>query len=178
VALLRGELELDLLAGQLLVDGREGVDLVLDVGRLLRVEVDLADFRAVEAVARVLADDLRGVDQILQNGLVDRRQRPEKRGARERGGRGRARSGPGSRQGDMALGPAATYALTLAARHPHTRTHALLPWLLRRHRGGSLRLSGCVSFPLPKPPATACGRRVAAAAAAVAAAGGRCVCFG
>ena len=85
MALLRGELELDLLAGQLLVDGREGVDLVLDVGRLLRVEVDLADFRAVEAVARVLADDLRGVDQILQNGLVDRRQRPEKRGARERG---------------------------------------------------------------------------------------------
>ncbi len=45
MALGRGELELDLLAGQLLVDGRKGVDLVLDVGRLLAVEVDLGASR-------------------------------------------------------------------------------------------------------------------------------------
>merc|ERR1719201_2351433 len=72
---LLAKLELDLLAGELLVHGRKGVDLVLDVGRLLGVEVDLADLRAVEAVARVLAHNLGRVDQVLQDRLVHRRQR-------------------------------------------------------------------------------------------------------
>eukprot|EP00964_Phaeocystis_antarctica_P004122 scaffold2214_cov49-Phaeocystis_antarctica.AAC.3 len=70
VGLLDRELKLDLLAGQPLVDGGEGVDLVLDVGRLLRVQVYLDDLGAVQAVARVLADDLSGVHQVLQDRLV------------------------------------------------------------------------------------------------------------
>ena len=70
VRLLHGELKLDLLAGEPLVDGGEGVDLVLDVGRLLRVEVHLDDLAAVEAVARVLAHNLGRVHEVLEDRLV------------------------------------------------------------------------------------------------------------
>ena len=66
-----GEFELDLLAGELLVNGRKGVDLVFDVGSLLWIEVDLADLGAIEAIARVLAHDLSGVHKVLQDALVD-----------------------------------------------------------------------------------------------------------
>mmetsp|Transcript_34727 Transcript_34727/g.86650 ORF Transcript_34727/g.86650 Transcript_34727/m.86650 type:complete len:236 (+) Transcript_34727:403-1110(+) len=64
------ELEARLLAGELLVNAAEGVELVLDVGRLLGVQVDFKQLRAVGAVARVLAHDLGRVDEILQDGVV------------------------------------------------------------------------------------------------------------
>ena len=44
-----GELEVDLLAGELLVDAGEGVSLVLDVGLLGLVQVDLEQTRTVQA---------------------------------------------------------------------------------------------------------------------------------
>ena len=43
------ELEVDLLAGELLVDAGEGVSLVLDVGLLGLVQVDLEQTRTVQA---------------------------------------------------------------------------------------------------------------------------------
>ena len=43
-----GELEVDLLAGQLLVDGGEGLHLVLDVRLLGLVQVDLEQARPVQ----------------------------------------------------------------------------------------------------------------------------------
>ena len=50
--------------------GGQRARLVLDVGRLLRVEVDLDELGAIEAVARVLPDDLRRVHKILKHRLV------------------------------------------------------------------------------------------------------------
>ena len=44
-----GELEVDLLAGELLVDAGEGLGLVLDVGLLGLVQVDLEQTRTVLA---------------------------------------------------------------------------------------------------------------------------------
>lgn len=52
------ELELDGLAGELVVDGGEGVELVLEGGGVLGVEEDLVDAGAVGVLAHALAGDL------------------------------------------------------------------------------------------------------------------------
>ena len=46
-------------------------DLVLDVGLLVLVEVDLVEPRPVEPDPRPLADDLGGVDEVVEDGGVD-----------------------------------------------------------------------------------------------------------
>ena len=69
------ELEVDVLAGELLVDGGEGLDLVLDVGLLRLVQVDLDELGAVEFDARALANNLGRVDEIVERRLVHGRER-------------------------------------------------------------------------------------------------------
>ena len=62
-----GELEVDLLAGELLVDAGEGLGLVLDVGLLGLVQVDLEQTRTVLADPDPLADYLSWVDEVVQD---------------------------------------------------------------------------------------------------------------
>jgi hypothetical protein len=66
-----GELEDDSLSGELLVDGAEGVDLVVNTSTLLGVEEDLDDLVAVLLGADALANDQSRVDKVLQDGIVD-----------------------------------------------------------------------------------------------------------
>jgi len=96
VALRCGEFEFHFLASQFFVDRRKGVNFVLDVRGLLRVEIhlgdrqqaqnsehvhvelstgrphDLADLRSVQAMTSVLSHDLCRVHQVLKNRLVHR----------------------------------------------------------------------------------------------------------
>ena len=69
---LKREFEGAFLTGELLVHTREGVELVLGSVAVLRVQVDLEEAGAVQAVALALADDLRRVNQILQQSSVHR----------------------------------------------------------------------------------------------------------
>lgn len=66
-----GELEGDAAAGQLAVDLRVGVEAVVDAAALLLVEDDLEGLGAVLLGAEALADDLDGVDEVGQDGVVD-----------------------------------------------------------------------------------------------------------
>lgn len=71
-----GELEDDALAGQFAVDLGVGVEAEVDAAALLLVEDDLEDLAAVLAGAGALADDLDGVDDVVEDGVMDGRQRP------------------------------------------------------------------------------------------------------
>lgn len=64
------ELKVDILASELLVDGGKGVDLVLKGGGILGVKEDLDDLGAIGLDAGALADDLSGVDNVLEGGVV------------------------------------------------------------------------------------------------------------
>lgn len=66
-----GELEGDAAAGQLAVDLGVGVQAVVDATTLLLVEDDLEGLGAVLLGAEALADDLDGVDEVGQDGVVD-----------------------------------------------------------------------------------------------------------
>lgn len=66
-----GELEVDTLAGQALVDLGVGVKTVVDTATLLLVEDDLEDLGVVLLGADALADDLDGVDEVGEDGVVD-----------------------------------------------------------------------------------------------------------
>lgn len=66
-----GELEVDVAAGQSSVDLRVGVESVVDATALLLVEDDLEGLAAVLLGADALADDLDGVGEIGQDGVVD-----------------------------------------------------------------------------------------------------------
>lgn len=68
------EFEVDVLAGELLVDGSERLDLVLDRGLLRFVEVHLDESRAVELNARSLANNLGRIDEVVERVLVHGRQ--------------------------------------------------------------------------------------------------------
>ena len=72
---VRRELEADVTAGELLVNRREAVQLVLERGGVLRVEEALDETAAVGGDARALAGDLRGVDKVLEDRLVHSGQR-------------------------------------------------------------------------------------------------------
>lgn len=67
---VRGEHEGDVTAGELLVDRRERVELVLERGGVLRVEEALDQAAAVSGNTGALAGDLRGVDKVLEDRLV------------------------------------------------------------------------------------------------------------
>jgi hypothetical protein len=66
-----GELEVDVAAGQSSVDLRVGVESVVNATTLLLVEDDLEGLAAVLLGADALADDLDGVGEIGQDGVVD-----------------------------------------------------------------------------------------------------------
>lgn len=63
---LDGELEDDVLVGDVLVDFAEGVQLGLNVHKILRVKEDLQGLGAINLVSDSLADDLGGVDDVLR----------------------------------------------------------------------------------------------------------------
>jgi hypothetical protein len=65
------ELKCDALARQPLVHLRVSVKSVVDTTALLLVEDDLEDLGAVLLLAETLADDFDGVDEIVENGVVD-----------------------------------------------------------------------------------------------------------
>ena len=71
VGLRGGELEVDTLAGQTLVDLRVGVETVVNTTTLLLVEDDLEDLGAVLLGAHALTDDLDGVDEVGKDGVVN-----------------------------------------------------------------------------------------------------------
>merc|ERR1712183_575134 len=62
------ELEVDLLAGELLVHRGEGLCLVLDVGLLGLVQVDLEQTGAVQTDPNSLANNLGRVDEVIEDG--------------------------------------------------------------------------------------------------------------
>lgn len=66
-----GELEGDTAAGQLAVDLGVGVQAVVNTTTLLLVEDDLEGLGTVLLGAKTLADDLDGVDEVGQDGVVD-----------------------------------------------------------------------------------------------------------
>lgn len=66
-----GELKGDTAAGQLAVDLGVGVQAVVDATALLLVEDNLEGLGAVLLGAEALADDLDGVDEVGQDGVVD-----------------------------------------------------------------------------------------------------------
>jgi len=66
-----GELKGDTAAGELAVDLGVGVEAVVDATTLLLVEDDLEELVAVLLGAEALADDLDGVDEVGEDGVVD-----------------------------------------------------------------------------------------------------------
>jgi hypothetical protein len=69
-----GELERDVAAGEAAVDVGVGVEAVVDAAALLLVEDDLEGLVAVLLGAETLADDLDGVDEVGQDGVVHGRE--------------------------------------------------------------------------------------------------------
>jgi hypothetical protein len=65
------ELEDNTTAGEAAVDLRVGIQPVVNTTALLLVEDDLEDLGAVLLGAEALADDLNGVDEVGQDGIVD-----------------------------------------------------------------------------------------------------------
>lgn len=65
------ELEVDVAASQTSVDLRVGVEAVVNTTALLLVEDDLEKLGAVLLGADALADNLNGVGEILEDGVVD-----------------------------------------------------------------------------------------------------------
>lgn len=66
-----GELEGDTTAGEAAVDLGVGVEAVVNTTTLLLVEDDLEELGTVLLGAETLADDLDGVDEVGQDGVVD-----------------------------------------------------------------------------------------------------------
>jgi hypothetical protein len=64
------ELEVDTLACQSLVHLRVGIEPVVNTAALLLVKHNLEDLGAVFLSAHALADDLDGVDEVVEDGVV------------------------------------------------------------------------------------------------------------
>ena len=74
-----GELKGDGAAGELAVDLGVRVEAVVDAAALLLVEDDLEELGAVLLGAEALADDLDGVDEVSEDGVVDGGKSPRAR---------------------------------------------------------------------------------------------------
>jgi hypothetical protein len=104
-----GELEVDTLAGEALVDLGVGVEPVVNTAALLLVENDLEDLAAVLAGAETLANNLDGVDEVGQDGVVDSGQGSRTgtllglRGARAVGALGAGENAAGSNDQNVAV---------------------------------------------------------------------------
>lgn len=68
---LRRERELNSLVGELGVDGGEGLELVLSLGKVLLGKEDLEELGLIETNTGALTDDLGREDQILKDSVVD-----------------------------------------------------------------------------------------------------------
>tara|TARA_R110002060_G_scaffold23406_8_gene31687 strand:+ start:1094 stop:1753 length:660 start_codon:yes stop_codon:yes gene_type:complete len=66
-----GELETDTTTRQLSVDLRVGIESVINTSLLLLIEDDLQDLAAIFLGAETLADDLDGVDEVGEDGVVN-----------------------------------------------------------------------------------------------------------
>ena len=66
-----GELKVDLLAGELLVDGGEGLHLVLNVGLLVLVQVTFEQSCTVQLDSDSLPNNLSREHQVVQDVVVD-----------------------------------------------------------------------------------------------------------
>lgn len=66
-----GELKANTTASQLLVDLRVGIKSVVNTSLLLLIENNLQDLATVFLGAETLADNLNGVDEIVEDGIVD-----------------------------------------------------------------------------------------------------------
>jgi len=67
---VRREHKANITASELLVDRREAVQLVLERGGVLRVQVALDQAAPVSSNTRALAGDLRGINKVLKDRLV------------------------------------------------------------------------------------------------------------
>lgn len=105
-----GELENDVAAGQSSVDLTVGVEAVVNTTTLLLVEDDLEDLAAVLLGADALADDLDGVDNVGQDGVVHGSESARARtllgelGARGGGALGTGQDAARSNEEDLAVG--------------------------------------------------------------------------
>lgn len=105
-----GELEVDALASEALVDLRVGVEPVVDTTALLLVENDLENLAAVLTGAETLADDLDRIDEVGQDGVVDGGEGPRLwallrlRAAGPVGALGTGQDATGSNDQDVAVG--------------------------------------------------------------------------
>jgi hypothetical protein len=104
-----GELEVDALAGEALVDLGVGVETVVNTTALLLVKDDLEDLGAVLLGAETLADNLDGVDEVGEDGVVDSGKSPGLgallglRSARAVGALGAGQNAAGSNDQDVAV---------------------------------------------------------------------------
>ena len=105
-----GELEVDGLASEALVDLRVGVEPVVDAATLLLVEHNLELLAAVLLGAETLADNLNGVDEIGEDRVVDRGEGSRARallglvGARPVGALGARENAARGNEEDVAVG--------------------------------------------------------------------------
>jgi hypothetical protein len=106
----RRELETHSTTGQALVDLGVGVESVVDGVLLLLVEDNLQDLAAVLLGAEALADDLDGVDEVVEDGVVDSGQGSgagsllREGGARAVGALGTGQDAARGEDDDMAVG--------------------------------------------------------------------------
>jgi len=68
--LLNREGEVGVFSGQFLVNDRESVQFMINVGFILGIKEDLEMPRVVELVSDASADDIGGEDEVLQDGVV------------------------------------------------------------------------------------------------------------
>jgi hypothetical protein len=105
-----GELEVDGLAGEALVDLGVGVEPVVDATTLLLVEHNLEELGAILLGAQTLANNLDGVDEVGEDVVVDGGQSPRAGtllglgGARAVGALGTGQDAAGSDQENVAVG--------------------------------------------------------------------------
>lgn len=65
------ELKDDILTSELLVNSRESINLVFKRGGILGIEEDLEGLGAINLLAKSLTDNFSGVDEVIQDSIVD-----------------------------------------------------------------------------------------------------------
>ena len=76
IGVVLAEGDLDVPGGEALVGGLDGGHAVLEEGLVVPVEHDLGEAAAVESHPGVLAEDDAGQEQVVEDGVVDGRERP------------------------------------------------------------------------------------------------------
>jgi len=73
------EIERNLLVGKLSIDSREGIGATLNIRLVLGIEVNFRVSFSISFHPNSLSNNFRGVDNIVQDSLLNRRQRPRTR---------------------------------------------------------------------------------------------------